>query len=160
MQHGSGSFARGNSTSPATNMNIEKRLIPTLQARNMIERMVRSGAISRDKADAWCKLIADVDKEKELRHMADQGHAESISKLSFVYRDGLHGVPTDRALAEQIFQKAARVLLTYSQRHDTQPLRGDILANVFSKSLAGRVLAFFLAGWLAWLAGGRAGLPA
>ena len=48
----------GELKSPTLNTPMGPRLYPATQVRNVIERMVRTGAISGPKAEAWSKKLA------------------------------------------------------------------------------------------------------
>ena len=53
--------------SPMTGKPMPTRVIPAIQIRQMLERMVRSGAFHGDKAAAWEKRIAEMDEVEEWR---------------------------------------------------------------------------------------------
>ena len=46
-------IAKGNGKSPKTNEPMGRKLLPAPHVKSMIERMVKSGALTGDKADAW-----------------------------------------------------------------------------------------------------------
>ena len=48
-------------------------LLPALRVRNMIERMVRSGALTGDKAAAWQLQLAQQDEVRGVRETAARG---------------------------------------------------------------------------------------
>mmetsp|Transcript_127380 Transcript_127380/g.271569 ORF Transcript_127380/g.271569 Transcript_127380/m.271569 type:complete len:259 (-) Transcript_127380:97-873(-) len=98
---------QGNGTSPVTHENMGHRLTPAVQVRNMIEHMVRSGAVSGDKAGDWTKRIKDIDKVKELRLEAEQGNVNAMQQLGLAYCHGQMGIIKDRAQALQFFRQAA-----------------------------------------------------
>ena len=53
--------------SPLTNEEMGTKLLPAHQVKNMIEKLVRSGAISGDKAEGWQKRVKEQDELRELR---------------------------------------------------------------------------------------------
>ena len=87
--------------SPVTNQPMGDKLLPALQARNLIESMIKTGAVSRVKASAWEDPLA------EERRKAEEGDAEAMFFLGFYYREGLKGVRQDEAQASLWFKKAA-----------------------------------------------------
>jgi hypothetical protein len=56
--------------SPVTNEPMGRKLFPAVQAKNTIRSMVKSGAISGDKAEAWKKRIEEEEEVTETRRMA------------------------------------------------------------------------------------------
>ena len=81
-----------NAKSPHTNEPMGKKLLPATQVKNLIASMVRSGAISGDKAGAWTKKLEGEKEVEELRRKAEAGDSEAMVKLSVWYRDGDHGL--------------------------------------------------------------------
>ena len=47
-----------------------KKLLPALQVKNMIETMVKSGALSGDKCAAWTQKL---EQEKQVEELAAEG---------------------------------------------------------------------------------------
>lgn len=93
--------------SPVTNEPMGRKLLPAVQAKNTIRSMVKSGAISGDKAEAWKKRIAEEEEVTELRRRAEHGDARSMCKMGRCHREGLKGVAPDLKQAFEWFQKAA-----------------------------------------------------
>ena len=93
--------------SPVTNEPMGKRLLPAVQLRNTLKRLVESGAISGSKADAWKKAMAEEAEVAALRAKAEGGNARAMSKLGFSYRDGLRGLKQDKKQAFTWFKRAA-----------------------------------------------------
>ncbi|MEL0211503.1 MAG: U-box domain-containing protein, partial [Novosphingobium sp.] len=91
--------------SPKLNTPMGPRLFPSTQARNIIEQMVRSGAISGPKADAWAKKLADEKDEKELRAMAEGGDAAAMYHLGMLYCTGAMGLSKDLKQAAGWWQR-------------------------------------------------------
>lgn len=85
----------GDLKSPALNTPMEPRLLPATQVRNMIEQMVRTGAISGPKADAWSKKLKDEEKAKETRARAEGGDVEAVILMAEWYGDGSKGLAKD-----------------------------------------------------------------
>jgi TPR repeat protein len=93
--------------SPATNEAMGAKLVPSVQARNAIKRMVESGAITGAKADAWKARIEGEKKVAELRRKAEAGDVQAMKDLGFAYRDALHDLKTDVSEFYFWFKKAA-----------------------------------------------------
>ena len=81
--------------SPLTNELMGKRLLPAVQVRNSLKRLVESGAISGSKADAWKKAMAEEVEVAAIRVKAEGGDAVAMSELGYSYRDGTHGLKKD-----------------------------------------------------------------
>ena len=93
--------------SPATNEPMGKKLLPALQVRNTIKGMVKSGAISGAKADAWKKRIEEEDEMAEMRRKAEGGDVEAMSLIGGAYYFGNMGFPQDVKQSFAWFKKAA-----------------------------------------------------
>jgi TPR repeat protein len=93
--------------SPVTNERMGPKLLPAVQAKNTIRSMVKSGAISGDKAEAWKKRIADEEHVVETRQFAEQGNADAMRCMGSYFRDGVHGLAKDSKRAFEWFEKAA-----------------------------------------------------
>ena len=85
--------------SPITNELMGKRLLPAVQLRNTLKRLVESGAISGSKADAWKKVMADEAIVAALRAKAEGGDVNAMRALGIMYRNGTHGLKKDATLA-------------------------------------------------------------
>eukprot|EP00964_Phaeocystis_antarctica_P143564 scaffold109132_cov60-Phaeocystis_antarctica.AAC.1 len=81
--------------SPVTNVMMGKRLLPAVQVRNSLKRLVESGAISGSKADAWKKAMAEEAKVAAIRVKAEGGDARAMAELGQVYHHGTHGLKRD-----------------------------------------------------------------
>jgi TPR repeat protein len=77
--------------------------------------MVRSGAISGDKANAWKKKLADENRVASSRILADKGDVGAMWFLYRCYNDGTHGISKDDALAFKWCQRAAALDHTKAQ---------------------------------------------
>ena len=93
--------------SPLTNELMGKRLLPAVQVRNSLKRLVESGAISGSKADAWKKAMKEEATVADFRAKAEGGDANAMVKLGFSYRDGLHGLKKDATQRFMWFKRAA-----------------------------------------------------
>jgi len=75
---------QGQVKSPVTNAPMGKRLVPAVQVRNTLKRLVASGAISGSKADAWKKAMAEEAerwKEEERCRPGGEGFHEAKSRF-------------------------------------------------------------------------------
>ena len=93
--------------SPVTNEPMGKRLLPAVQLRNTLKRLVESGAISGSKADAWKKAMAEEAEVAAIRVEAEGGDAKAMSDLGRAYRDGKRGLKKDLTQAFTWFKRAA-----------------------------------------------------
>ena len=92
-------WLKGHDKSPSTNLPMGKKLIPALQVKNMIEKLVRSGAIKGEKAAAWKKKIAEQEEVARLRQKAEGGDLKAMRDLADCYGVGKNGLPKDNAQA-------------------------------------------------------------
>ena len=81
-----------NAKSPHTNEPMGKKLLPATQVKNLIASMVRSGALSGDKAGAWTKKLEGEKVVEEMRQKAEAGDARAMVKLADWYQDGTNGL--------------------------------------------------------------------
>ena len=95
-----------NEKSPHTNEPMGKKLLPALQAKNMIAALVKSGALSADKCAAWTLKLEKEKKVEELRQRAEAGNVNAMTRLSFAYEKG-EGVQQDLAAHFQWAKRAA-----------------------------------------------------
>ena len=93
--------------SPVTNELMGKRLLPAVQVRNSLKRLVESGAISGSKADAWKKAMAEEAEVAALRKKAEGGDASAMDVLGCAHRDGDQGLKKDMTQAFKWFKRAA-----------------------------------------------------
>ena len=61
------------------------KLLPAHHIKNMIEKLVRSGAVADDKADAWQKRVKKQEIFNELRRKAEGGDTEAMFELANAY---------------------------------------------------------------------------
>ena len=59
--------------SPMINETMGKKLLPAVQVKSAIEKMVKSGAICGDKAERWTERLREEEEAKELRRRAEGG---------------------------------------------------------------------------------------
>ena len=93
--------------SPVTNELMGKRLVPAVQVRNSLKRLVESGAISGSKTDAWKQAMAEREEVVALRAEAEGGDANSMCALAIRYDTGTHGLKKDFAQSFKWFKRAA-----------------------------------------------------
>mgnify|MGYP003314434685 CR=1 FL=1 len=85
-----------NNKSPHTNELMGSKLIPAMQVKNLIASMVRSGAISGDKADKWKARLEQEEEIKEVRRRAEAGDAVCLGILGTKNYFGDEGLPQER----------------------------------------------------------------
>jgi hypothetical protein len=100
-------WLRTNNTSPHTREAMGSKLIPVMQVKNLISSMVKSGAISGEKATAWTKKLEDEGEVEEARRKAEAGDTFEITRMGRMYRYGKHGMPKDPSTAIEWFKRAA-----------------------------------------------------
>ena len=93
--------------SPVTNEPMGKRLLPAVQVRNTLKRLVESGAISGSKADAWKAAMAEEAEVAAFRVQAEGGDARAMRKLGSSYRKGTRGLKKDATQSFMWFKRAA-----------------------------------------------------
>ena len=85
----------GELKSPTLNTPMGPRLLPAKQVRNIIEQMVRTGAISGPRAEAWSAKLAEEEEVKETRAKAEAGDAIAIFKMGNWYVEGTNCLMKD-----------------------------------------------------------------
>jgi hypothetical protein len=100
--------------SPVTNEPMGKRLLPAVQLRNTLKRLVESGAISGSKADAWKAAMAEEAEVAAIRVKAEGGDAVAMRELGSSYRKGTRGLKEDRTQAFMWFKRAADLKDVYA----------------------------------------------
>ena len=99
------------SKSPMTNQLIGKKLVPALQMRSAIERLISKGILTGEAAEAWTERQEELkwlDREyREKLAKAYKGERECMRMIGFCYRDGSHGFKQSVAKAAEWFKKAA-----------------------------------------------------
>ena len=100
--------------SPVTNEPMGKRLLPAVQVRNTLKRLVESGAISGSKADAWKKAMKEEAEVAAIRVKAEGGDTDAMSELGFSYRDGERGLKEDATQGFMWLKRAADLKDVYA----------------------------------------------
>jgi len=100
-------IAKGNGKSPKTNEPMGRRLFPATHVKSMIERLVKSGALTGDKAEAWQKRLADEEEVRKWRVWAEAGDTSAMYMMGLFHIAASHGVKKDEAAAIRWFQRAA-----------------------------------------------------
>ena len=85
----------GELKSPSLNTPMGPRLLPATQVRNIIERMVRNGAISGPKAEAWSMKLAEEEAVKAMRARAEGGDTEAMCRMGAWHFFGMRGLAKD-----------------------------------------------------------------
>ena len=100
-----------NATSPVTREPMGTELTPVPRIRNSIEKLVSSGAIEGDIAEAWqkasAKKRADETKVKETREKAEGGDGDAMYCLGMCYRSGRGGLAQDAVQSRAWFERSA-----------------------------------------------------
>ena len=86
-----------NEKSPHTSEPMGKKLLPALQVKNMIAKMVESGALSGDKCAAWTLKLEQEKEVEKLRQRAEAGDPKAMAQMAALYLDGGRGLPKDHA---------------------------------------------------------------
>ena len=94
-------------TSPHTNQEMGTKLIPALQVKNMIDRMVRTGAWTGEKIEAWRLKIKEEKEVEATRNVAEAGDVQAMIQLADWYANGTKGVTEDPALRFAWAKRAA-----------------------------------------------------
>ena len=97
----------GDPTSPSTGAVIGTKLFPAPQARNIIEELVKSGAIAGEIAEAWKEKLADEKEVKETRAKANVGDGYAMYCLGVWYEKGENGLPEDLVQARAWYERSA-----------------------------------------------------
>ena len=152
--------------SPVTNLPMGSKLMPATQIKNMIERMVKSGALPEDKTAEWKKRIEEEEELNELRALAEAGDADSAYTLGICHEYGKTGVHVDKEKALKYYKQAAEAgsaegmaSLSSCYRYGKGVARNDALALRWAAGAhhLGNALGSLLLGRLYF--DGAAGLP-
>lgn len=79
--------------SPVTEERMGPSLVPALQVRSAIERLILSGAVGGDKAARWIKQFEDRLEVEMLWEMAKDGDTDAMCRLAYYYGKGEKGLP-------------------------------------------------------------------
>ena len=77
----------GNGRSPMTNQPMGSTLLPAPHVRNSLELMVKSGALTGDKVDAWKSKLQEEETIAKLLEKAQAGDTDAMTHLGFEYED-------------------------------------------------------------------------
>ena len=83
--------------SPMTNLPMGPRLTASNQARNTIEKLVRSGMIKGDKAERWLERLSQEEMVKATVQKAEGGDVKAMQNLGLWYETGEKGLVEDVA---------------------------------------------------------------
>jgi TPR repeat protein len=100
-------IATGTGNSPKTNEPMGPTLLPAPQVKSMIRGMVKSGALTGDKAEAWEAQLAEEELVRATRERAEGGDAEAMFSLGRWSFKGSKGLRNDKAEAFRWFQRCA-----------------------------------------------------
>ena len=92
--------------SPWTNQPMGPTLLPALHIKNMLQRMIESGSLEGDRAEAWLTSIRQADEVAKVRAKAMAGHGRSMYNLGRLYSLGLNGLPLDVSEAYRWWSKS------------------------------------------------------
>ena len=95
--------------SPSTGAAMGTKLVSSPQVRNTLEHLVQSGVIDGDKAVAWKAKLEHEENVKELRAQANEGDADAMFELGFLYKAGGPGLVMDRTQARVWYERAAEL---------------------------------------------------
>jgi len=94
--------------SPLTNKPMGTKLLPAHQVKSMIETMVKSGAISGDKADSWRKRLEEEKTAAALKAKAEAGDTEAMYRVAKHSHEGTNGFRKDPAEVFRWAERAAK----------------------------------------------------
>ena len=103
-----GQWLQRSGKSPVTNLEMGQKLLDAKQVRSMLATMVKSGAISGDKADKWQERLKAEDQAREWQREAEGGDARAMCKL---------GASHDRANDDSEAVGKARMWYQRSAQH-------------------------------------------
>ena len=98
-----------NATSPVTREPMGTELTPVPQIRNSIEKLVSSGAIEGEIAEAWQKKLEQEKRVKATRAKAEGGDGEAMWQLGAWYSHATNGLVKDSAQARAWYERSAAV---------------------------------------------------
>lgn len=97
--------------SPMTNQYIGTQLVPAVQVRNAIERLIDTGLIVGEPAQTWKEKVGDTarmtQEMKKIWQEAQKGEKGAMTDVGFAYQEGTDGLPQDWPKAATWFRKAA-----------------------------------------------------
>ena len=92
--------------SPMTGLPMGNKLRPATQVKNMIRKMVESGTIVGEKADAWKEKLAEEEEVADMRRWAENGEGSAMYTLGIWYEYGKKGLAQDDAKAFEWYTKS------------------------------------------------------
>lgn len=78
-------------TSPVTRQPMTARLLPAVQIRSLIERLVKSGALPDDESAEWHRERETFEKDASVRRRATEGSGEANALIAQWRLRGTHG---------------------------------------------------------------------
>ena len=99
-------WLKTNEKSPHTNEPMGTKLLPALRVKNMIAKMVESGALSGDKCAAWTQKLEQEKEFESWRQRAEAGDTVAMTEVGCLYQTGT-GVKEDMAAGFQWLKRAA-----------------------------------------------------
>ena len=148
--------------SPITNEPMGPRLMPAVQVRNVIERLVRSGEVASDMAGRWHQWLEEQSLVSTLKRDAESGDTDAMCSLgSFYAKEGISGHAKDLSQACKWFKMAAEsgnvggmaAAGSYLIKENT----AEGMALLSMAAEGGSILAAYCFGL--WYSVGRYGLP-
>ena len=100
-------IAQGNGKSPKTNEPMGPALLPAPQVKAMIRGMVKSGALTGDKAEAWEAKLQEEEMVRRWREAAEGGDGWAMYNMGIIYLHGMLGVRKDLAEGFRWCQRSA-----------------------------------------------------
>ena len=100
-------WLKQNAKSPVLNTSMGTKLVPATQIKNMIERMVKTGALDDEKVKEWQERIREQEEVVELRNKAEAGDTMSTYQLGKAYMKGRMGLSVDASKAFDWYLRAA-----------------------------------------------------
>lgn len=129
-------WLKQNAKSPVLNTPMGTKLVPATQIKNMIERMVKTGALDDEKVKEWQERIREQEEVVELRNKAEAGDAMSTYKLGRAYAQGRMGLSVDASKAFDWYLRAANAGHVHSMGRVSEAyFYGDSVASNHSLAL-------------------------
>ena len=160
------SSGRGELRSPVTQRRMGPRLVPSRQARNAIEKLVRSGVINGEKARLWTEREGEGRFVEDLRVKSESGDEEAMYRLAICHYSGQRGVKQDSAIAYSWWIRSSDLGHVKSmgmagymlvEGIGTEPCKSYGMALLGTAAGMGSETAAFFLGL--WHHGGEYGLP-
>mmetsp|Transcript_55988 Transcript_55988/g.167661 ORF Transcript_55988/g.167661 Transcript_55988/m.167661 type:complete len:265 (-) Transcript_55988:473-1267(-) len=141
--------------SPVTNERMGTKLIPALQIRNMLENLIKDGAIDGDDAAQWKKRIKDERRVTALKKKAKNGNTDAMNVLAVIYEEGRCGIRENASTAFHWYEKAseskhfgamASLAMMHIQGRGTKKNRSEGIALLGEAEQGGSSFAAFCLG--------------